>query len=129
MNARQVKKCLKKQIKKLKADNDLMRRIIADSPSMRETYNLWNKPLEAQQTTMEFKKFEAQRPVSTYVAGDKEYVGYVELTGADVERCIEHTKKIVAEDLFEVVKESITYEVNTNSIRPTVTASIFVGRE
>lgn len=51
----------------------------------------------------------------------------IELTDADVERCIEYTKKIVAEDLFEAVKESITYEVNTNSIRPTVTASIFVG--
>lgn len=129
MNARQTKKCLKKQIRKLKADNDLMRRIIADSPSMRETYDLWNKPLEVKQTMTEFKEFKAQRPISAYVAGDKEYVGYVELTGTDVERCIEYTKKIVTEELFEAVKENITYEVNTDSIRPTVTASIFIGRE
>lgn len=130
MNARQTKKCLKKQINKLKADNELMRRIIDDSPSMREIYDLWNKPLNARQTTMEFKEYKAQRPISTYVAGDKECVGYVEIrTKEDVEKCVEYTKKIVAEDLFEAVKENITYEVNTNCIRPTVTASIFIGVE
>lgn len=39
MNARQTKKSLKKQIIKLKADNDLMRRIIADSPKIQELYD------------------------------------------------------------------------------------------
>lgn len=123
MNARQTKKCLKKQIKKLKADNELMRK-------MRETYDLWNKLIEIRQITMEFKELKAQRPISTYVVGDKECVGYVEIrTKEDVEKCVEYTKKIVAEDLFEAVKENITYEVNTDCIRPTVTASIFVGVE
>lgn len=129
MNARQTKKNLKKQINKLQKDNDLMRKIIADSPSMQEIYDLWNKPVEVQQTMMDFKEFKAQRPISTYIAGNKEYVGYVELTGANVEKCIEFTKKVVAEELFEAIKENITYEVNTNCIRPTITASILIGRE
>ena len=45
MNARQMKKNLKKQINKLQSDNDLMRNIIADNPSMQETYDRWTQPL------------------------------------------------------------------------------------
>jgi hypothetical protein len=37
MNARQKAKKYKKKINTLESDNDLMRRIIADSPAMQET--------------------------------------------------------------------------------------------
>lgn len=113
MNARQMKKCLKKRINRLESDNDLMHRIIADSPTMQELYDLYNKPLNVQHTTMPFQEFKAKRMIPVYMA--------------DVDGIIEHTKKAVAKDLFEGIKDNITYEVDVECMTPTITASIFVG--
>lgn len=115
MNARQMKKYLKMRINRLKSDNDLMRRIIADSPTMQELYDLYNKPLNVQHTTMSFQEFKAKRMIPVYMA--------------DVDGIIEHTKQAVAKDLFEGIKDSITYEVDAECMTPTITASIFVGRK
>lgn len=51
MNARQKAKKLKKEISNLKSDNDLMRRIIADTPAMQELYDAYNKPTLVAHTT------------------------------------------------------------------------------
>lgn len=115
MNARQMKKYLKMRINRLKSDNDLMRRIIADSPTMQELYDLYNKPLNVQHTTMSFQEFKTKRMIPVYMA--------------DVDGIIEHTKQAVAKDLFEGIKDSITYEVDAECMTPTITASIFVGRK
>lgn len=115
MNARQMKKCLKKRINHLESDNDLMSRIIADSPTMQELYDLYNKPLNVQHTTMPFQEFRAKRMIPVYMA--------------DVDGIIEHTKQAVAKDLFECIKDNITYEVDVECMTPTITASIFVGRK
>lgn len=114
MNARQVKKYLKMRINRLESDNDLMRRIIADSPTMQELYDLYNKPLNVQHTTMSFQEFKSKRMIPVYMA--------------DVDGIIEHTKQAVAKDLFEGIKDNITYEIDTECMTPTITASIFVGR-
>lgn len=115
MNARQMKKCLKKQITKLQSDNDLMRRIIADSPKMQELYDLYNKPVNVSHTTMPFQEFKAKRMIPVYMA--------------DIDEIIEHTKQAVAKDLFEGIKENITYEVEAEHRPTSITASIFVGRK
>ena len=115
MKARQVKKYLKKRINRLESDNDLMRRIIADSPTMQELYDLYNKPLNVQHITMPFQEFKAKRMIPVYMA--------------DADGIIEHTKQAVAKDLFEGIKDSITYEVDAECMTPTITASIFVGRK
>ena len=115
MNARQMKKCLKKRINRLESDNELMRRIIADSPTMQELYNLYNKPLNVHHTTIPFQEFKAKRMIPVYMA--------------DVDGIIEHTKEAVAKDLFEGIKDNITYEVDAECMTPTITASIFVGRK
>lgn len=115
MNARQMKKCLKKRINRLESDNDLMRRIIADSPTMQELYDLYNKPLNVQHTTMPFQEFKAKRMIPVYMA--------------DVDGIIEHTKQAVSKDLFECIKDNITYEVDVECMTPTITARIFVGRK
>ena len=115
MNARQTKKRLKKQIIKLQSDNYLMRRIIADSPEMQELYDVYNKPLNTTCTTIPFQEFEVKRMIPAYMA--------------DVEGIIEHTKQSVAKDLFEGIKEYITYKIDTEYMIPTITASIFVGRK
>ena len=113
MNARQKAKKQKKEIKSLKTDNDLMRSIIADSPAMQELYDLYNKPKFVTHTTMQIQEFRAKRVIPPYMA--------------NVKRVIEHTKQALANDLFEGIKENITYEVDDKDMTPTVTASIFIS--
>ena len=114
MNARQTKKRLKLQIGKLQSDNNLMKEIIADCPTMQELYDLYNKPLNVTHTTLPFQEFKAKRMIPVYMA--------------DVEGIVEHTKQAVAKDLFEGIKENITYEVESEPRITAITASIFVAR-
>lgn len=115
MNARQMKKRLKKQIDRLKSDNDLMRRIIANSPEMQELYDAYTKPLNVIHTTIPLQEFKAKRILPVYTA--------------DAEELIEHTKQAVTKDLFECVKENIIYKIETECATPTITAIILVGRK
>ena len=109
MNARKMKKRLKKQIDKLKSDNDLMHDIIADSPSMQEFYDRWTKPLNVVHSSMRFEKFKVKR-----------------ISASPANREIEYTKQFAARELLEGIKNSITYKVDTEREFPTVTASIIV---
>lgn len=111
---RQKAKKLKKEIKSLESDNDLMRKIIADSPTMQELYDAYNKPVFATHTTMQFQEYRAKRMVPVYMR--------------DLDGFIERAKQAAAEDLFEDIKENVTYEVDTECMAPTITASIFIGR-
>lgn len=115
MNARQIKKRLKKQIDKLERDNDLMRRIIADSPTMQEIYDLFNKPLNIRHTTMEFKEYRSKR----YLPPDR----------PDDYGLIALFKKYMAEELCSDIKENISYEIDREWGAPTITASIYIGRK
>lgn len=114
MNIRQCKKFLKKQINHLKDDNDLMRRIIANSPAMQELYDLYNKPLFVEHTTMQFQEYRVKRRIPFYMAG---------------QGVVEHIKQAAAKDLFDVIKENITYEVEIEPQIAEVTAHIFIGRK
>ena len=115
MNARQMKKCLKRQIDTLQSDNILMHKIIADSPKMQELYDAYTKPLEVAHTTIPFQEFKVKRTIPVYIA--------------DVEEIIEHTKQSAAMDLFEVIKENITYEIDNGDRLTSIMASIFIGRK
>lgn len=118
MNARQVKKQLKKKINKLQSDNDLMRRIIADSPEMQELYDAYTRPLNVTHTTVPFQEFKTKRMIPEYLA--------------DIEGIIEHTKQAVALDLLEYIKEiieeNIIYEIDAEHKPTSITGSIFIGR-
>ena len=114
MNARQKAKKYKKKINTLQSDNDLMRRIIADSPAMQELYDAYNKPKFVTYTTMQFQEFRAKRVVPPYMV--------------DVKGFMDREKQAVAEDLFKGIKENISYELDTECERLTITASIFIGR-
>lgn len=117
MNARLYKKFLKKRINRLESDNDLMRRIIADSPKMKELYELYNKPPRSiTHTTMQFQEYKAKRTLSYYMTDDEEVV-------------IEHTKQELAKALLEEIKNSINYEIGVEHFMTTVTASVFIGRK
>lgn len=110
MNARKMKKCLKKQIDKLKSDNDLMHDIIANNPSMQETYDRWTQPLNVVHSSIRFQKFKVKR---------------IAASPANWE--IEYTKQFAAGELLKGIKDSITYKVDTEHGFPTVTASIIVA--
>lgn len=113
MNARQTKKCLKKQIDKLQSDNDLMRRIIENSPQMADLYDHYTKPVGVIHTTMPFQAYKSKR----FLPPDKPYdAGFIALF-----------KQGLARELFEGVKENIVYEIDTECMTPTITASIVVG--
>ncbi len=115
MRARQVKKCLKKQINKLKSDNDLMHRIIADSSEMQALYDVYNKPVNVTHTTLPLQEFKAKRMIPVHMA--------------DVNGIIEHTKQAVAKDLLDGIKENITYEFDTEYGITAITGSICIGRK
>lgn len=115
MNARQKAKKYKKKIKNLEADNKLMRRIIADRPAMQELYDAYNKPKFVTYTTMQFQEYKAKRKIPPYMA--------------DIDGFLNREKQAVAEDLFEEIKENITYKIDTECKRSTITASIFIGRK
>ena len=115
MNARQKAKKYKNRINTLESDNDLMRRIIADTPAMQELYDVYNRPKYVTHTTMQFQEYIARRmfPVCTW----------------DLDGSIDRAKQAVARDLLKEVKEKITYEVDDECLPPTITASIFIGKK
>lgn len=114
MNARQKAKNLKKKIDILKFDNNLMRRIIVDSPTMQELYDAYNKPVFVTHTTMQFQEYKARR----YLPPDD-----------DIEAVLSALMPEVRDDLLGAVKENTLYTLDTESAIPTITASIFIGRK
>lgn len=128
MNARQKAKKLKKEINTLKSDNDLMRRIIADSPAMQELYDAYNKPKFVIHTTMQFQEYRAKRIIPNRVT---DTTGLMPNYITDVEEVIEYEKQALTKDLLEDIKANITYEVDDEDeyMAPIITASIFVGRK
>lgn len=119
MNARQ-------KAKKLKKDNDLMRRIITDTPAMQELYDAYNKPKFVTQTTMQFQEYQAKRIIPNCIT---DATGLMPIYITDVEGVIEYRKQELAKDLLEDIKENITYEVDDKDMPPTITASIFIGKK
>ena len=115
MNIRQKIKEYKKKISTLESDNKLMREIIANSPAMQEIYDAYNKPVFVAQTTMQFQEFRVKRMVPVYMR--------------DLDGFIERSKQAVAKELLEEIKDNITYEIDTECMASTITASIFVGRK
>lgn len=115
MNARQKKKQLKRQINQLKRDNELMREIIADSPKMQELYNLYTKPLNVTQATMEFREFKTRR----FLPPDR----------PDDAVLITFFKRDMERDLFKTVKENIEYKLEKGYTGQTITASVIIGRK
>ena len=115
MNARQKAKKYKKKINTLQSDNDLMRRIIRDTPAMQHLYDAYNKPVFVTHTTMQFQEFRAKRVIPSYMT--------------DVKGFMDREKQAVTKDLLEEIKENITYEIDdTEYETSTITASIFVGK-
>lgn len=115
MNARQTKKRLKMRIERLKSDNDLMRKIIDNSPRMAELYNLYNRPCNVTYSTMSFQEYRVRRVIPRYMADWEDYS--------------EHIKHALVGDLAEVIMKDIRYESVEICGERAIEASIYVGRK
>lgn len=115
MNARQTKKHLKKQIRKLKSDNELMNSIITNSPTMQELYDLYKKPVFITHATMQFQEYRAKTRIPFQLAERDEVV--------------ESEKHLLAAKLLDEFEKDIIYEFDYMDMPVTITASIFVGRK
>ncbi len=112
MNVRQYKKKTKKYIEQLKSDNDFMRRIIANNPTMQEFYDVYTQPLKMiNSNIVQFKEYRAMR----YLPDDV---------------CISlYLKREIANELCDIIKHNIVYEIDNKCKPPIVTGSIFIGRK
>ena len=115
MNARQTKKRLKMRIERLKSDNDLMRKIIDNSPRMAELYNLYNRPCNVIESTMRLQEYKFQRVIPRYMA--------------DIEDYAEHVRHALVRDIAEVIAKDIHYESVEICGERAIEASIYVGRK
>lgn len=115
MNARQAKKRLKREIDKLKSDNDLMFRIISNSREMSDLYAAWTGPVKITNTTMPIQELKARMVFPA--------------RRIDVHKeNIECATRSMAEKLFEDIKPYIIYDVDSNEgWLKSITGSIFVG--
>ena len=113
MNARQSKKKLKRQIARLESDNDLMRRIIENSPDMAEQYALWSQPLNVIQTQVHLDEYRCKRIMP---------LDYDEAV-------VEVLKHTMESEILDLIKNNIAYEFGTEYSHPTLTGSIFIGRK
>ncbi len=116
MNARQMKKKLNKRISDLESDNNLMRKIIADSPTMQSLYDAYNRPLNVTYTTAKTVRYKSTRRLGTYdlVFNPK---------------FMESCKDEIARDIFTRLKDDISYEIESNGMFPRITGSIYVCRK
>ena len=113
MNKRQLKKKLKKQIARLKSDNDLMRRIIEDSPAMAEQYDIWTQPLNIIQAQVHLDEYRCKRIMP---------LDYDEA----VVKVIKHTMEL---EMLDLIRNNITYEFGTEYSHPTLTGKILIGQK
>lgn len=97
MNARQMKKKLKMQIRKLQSDNDLMRRIIYDNDSMRDILAYLNQPLKISTVSMDLKHFRVEKIMNFPVEYDEEFIRKL-------------MAKFVADGLSEIIEHHMEIE-------------------
>lgn len=115
MNARQTKKRFKMQIERLKSDNNLMRKIIDNSPRMAELYNLYNRPCNVIKTTMSFQEYRFRRVIPRYMA--------------DIEEYTEWCRNALAMDLSKDIAKDIRFESVEICGERAIEASVYVGRK
>ena len=115
MNARQAKKCLKKQIYRLTCDNELMREIIDNTPRMAELYNLYKQPCNVTYSSMSVQEYRFRRVIPPYML--------------DAEGYREQIKRALVSDLAEVIAKDITFEPVEICGERAIEASIYVGRK
>lgn len=118
MNLRQSKKLLKKKIKKLKYDNSLMKQIISNNDEMSRLYDLYNSPLNVIHTSIDVRKYKQKRMLSQY-----------ERNLLNDAFFLKEMKRNLARSFIDAVESNLIYEIDTQDRMPSITASLYIGKE
>ena len=103
----------RQKLKRLKADNRLMRDIINNTPRMKELYDLYNMPVNVTTTEMRFEQFKGKR----FLPPDNPNNAlFVELYKHELER-----------EMFEAIKGYIKFEIHDKDIYPSIEGNVFIG--
>ena len=104
----------RQKLKRLKSDNKLMRNIIRNSPQMEDLYKSFNSPLRnITHTTMTFEKLKSAK----YLPFENEIDG----------RVMEGYQNWLADEVCELVKNYVKYDINRDSYPPKLEATLYVG--
>lgn len=107
MNARQVKKKLTKRIELLERDNNTMKRVISNSPTMQEMYDLYNKPLNVNLTHTPLQHYRVCRPIDYPIYYNDETIKHL-------------TSESIAKGLIDIIEEHMVFETTyANETRAT----------
>lgn len=118
MNSRQSKKLLKIKIQKLESDNRLMKQIIMDNDEMLRLYDLYNKPLNVIRTSIDVRKYKTKKVLSPY---EKKYL--------DDAVFLREMKHDIARSFIDAVESNLIYEIDTQDRMPSITATLYIGKE
>lgn len=106
----------RQKIKRLKKDNELMHRIINNTPEMKRLYDEYNMPLKNIITTpMKIQEYAIRRFLPRKHPCD---AGIVEL--------IRHE---IAREIAELIEKEIEYQIDYETMCPTISGRIFIGRQ
>ena len=118
MNLRQSKKLLKKKIEKLESDNRLMKQIISNNDEMLRLYDLYNKPLNVTRTSIDVRKYKQKKvlsPCERFLLDDAIFM-----------RKMKHD---MARSFIDAVESNLIYEIDTQDRMPSITATLYIGKE
>lgn len=109
MNARQ-------KIKRLKKDNELMHRIINETPEMKRLYDDYNMPLKNIITTpMKIQEYGVRRFLPRERPCDAGIVALI--------------RREIAREIAELIENEIEYQIDYKAMCPTISGRIFIGRQ
>ena len=102
----------RQKLKKLKSDNELMHRIINNTPEMQRLYKAYNDPIKnVVYTTMRFRQYKCSRRL---------------LPELDSEEYRDLCKIAIKQELCEQIRDKIVFDIGTAGYRY-IEGSIFLG--
>lgn len=105
----------RQKIKKLKKDNELMRKIINNTPEMARLYDAYNAPANITYTTIPIEQYKCRR---SFLRRDLPPTDWTDLY-----------KEELATELLTSIKDNIEFCTRVDLQYMTLEASIFVGKK
>jgi hypothetical protein len=104
----------RQKLKKLKNDNEFMRKIINETAEMKRIYEAYNNPVKnIIMSTVNVKEYRSRKVIEPGIAPPE----------IAAKLCIESLQK----EIIEIVKENIKYTTENRGDYSIITASIFIG--
>lgn len=104
----------RQKMKRLKSQNDLMRRIIRDNEDMERTFHLWTDGLQIKQTKILVEEYKCERIIPYSLRNNDKYAEVVE--------------REVKTDLCHEIRDCVSIETIDLGWEKAVRGSILVGK-